>query len=67
MIAFDCEGATSRFEFAYWAVLIQGERGRFAGPADRRDCLDDLSPFRKVVGNPNGLGAMTNTVNDFSV
>ena len=59
MILFDCEGAASRFEFTYWAVLVQDQRGRFAGPADRRGCLDDLSPFRKVVGDPDGLGAVT--------
>jgi hypothetical protein len=67
MIVFDCEGAASRFEFTYWAVLIQDQRGRYAGPADRRDCLDDLSPFRKVVGDPDGLGAVTCAVNDFPV
>src|SRR6516165_1270261 len=67
MILFDCEIAASRFEFTHWAVLIQDQRGRFAGPADRRDCLDHLSPFRKVVGDPDGLGAVTFAVNDFPV
>ena len=67
MITFDCEGAAPRFEFTYWAVLVQDQWGRFAASADRRDCLDDLSPFRKVLGNPDGLDAVICTVNEFPV
>src|SRR5690349_8084209 len=67
MIPFDCEGAAARFEFTDWAVLVQDQRGRFAGPADRRDCLDDLSQFRKVVVDTDGLGAVTFAVNYFPV
>src|SRR6516164_11363891 len=67
MIPFDGERAASRPEFTYRAVLVQDQRWRFAGPADRRGCLDDLSPFRKVVGDPDGLGTVTCAVHDFPV
>jgi hypothetical protein len=46
-------------------MLVQDERGRFLGLADRRDCLDDLSRFREAVGDSDGLAAVTFAENDF--
>jgi len=46
-------------------MLVQDERRRFPGLADRRNCLDDLSRFREVVSDPDGLAAVTFAVNDF--
>ena len=46
-------------------MLVEDERGRFPGLTDRRDCFDDLLRFGEVVEDPDGLLALTFTVNDF--
>ena len=46
-------------------MLVQGERGRFSGERERRDCVDDLPRSREVVVNPDCPAAATFTVDDF--
>src|SRR5690348_3326850 len=45
-------------------MLVQDEWGWLSAFADRRDCLDDLSRFREVVGDRDSLAAVTFAVND---
>jgi hypothetical protein len=46
-------------------MLVQDERGRFAGKAGGPDFLDNLTCFREVVRDPDGLCAVAFAVNDF--
>ena len=66
VVAFDCERSAPRLEITYWTMIIQDERGRFRGVTERCDCLDNLSRFLEVVGDPDALAPVRFAVNDFT-
>ena len=65
-VAFDCERSAPRLEITYWTMIIQDERGRLRGVTERCDCLDNLSRFLEVVGDPDALAPVRFAVNDFT-
>jgi hypothetical protein len=67
VISLDCESAALRLKVTSWAMLVQDERGRFPGKAGGRDFLDNLTCFREVVGDPDGLCAVAIAVNEREV
>src|SRR5438445_12544499 len=46
-------------------AALEAPNCRRLPPTNRRDCFDDLSRFGEVVGDPDGLPAVTFPINDF--